>query len=231
MDDDPTSRALKDLKEASTVFEENYEYYIKMNPQQGIIKSDEGIQMAIDKAGKSADMKRSAKIFGNEILMTLNAMEKKTKMSDLRWTSKLGNFLSKLYPVAMLSLSFTGVIAEVLHRFSLFLTLRVQISCHWKEQRWVWGFYYKYIHPFIQLADHKIISDEAGRGGDFYIYLKRIEYQAARIAENPNFDLDSESTRDLMKEKSIDLMIAMVRFFNSALLYFKHDFFGWSLCF
>ena len=130
MDDDPTSRALKDLKEASTVFEENYEYYIKMNPQQGIIKSDEGIQMAIDKAGKSADMKRSAKIFGNEILMTLNAMEKKTKMSDLRWTSKLGNFLSKLYPVAMLSLSFTGVIAEVLHRFSLFLTLRVQISCH-----------------------------------------------------------------------------------------------------
>lgn len=56
--------------------------------------------------------------------------------------------------------------------------------------------------------------------------MRSIEYQAARIAGNPNFDLDVESTQNLMKEKSIDLMTGMVKFFNCALLYYKRDFFG-----
>ena len=70
------------------------------------------------------------------------------------------------------------------------------------------------------------MNDESTRGEDFYIQLKRIEYQAARVSENPNFDLNSESTRNLMKEKSIDLMTAIVKYFNSALLYYSHDFFS-----
>ena len=69
---------------------------------------------------------------------------------------------------------------------------------------------------------------EAGRGDDFYIQLQRIEYQSARIAENPNFDLNMNLTRNLMREKSIELLTAIVEFFNSALLYYKHNFFGCS---
>jgi hypothetical protein len=59
--------------------------------------------------------------------------------------------------------------------------------------------------------------------------LKRIEYQTARLAENPNFDLDMEITHSLMQKKSIELMTAVIEFFNSALLYFSRDSFGQSL--
>jgi hypothetical protein len=56
--------------------------------------------------------------------------------------------------------------------------------------------------------------------------LRRIEYQAARVAQNPNFDLNLESTRNLMQEKSLDLMTGIVRFLNFALIYFNHNFFA-----
>jgi len=56
--------------------------------------------------------------------------------------------------------------------------------------------------------------------------LRRIEYQSARIVENPNFDFDSTSTWDLMKEKSLELLTAIIEFFDSALIYYKHDYFG-----
>lgn len=55
--------------------------------------------------------------------------------------------------------------------------------------------------------------------------LRRIEYQSGRIAENPNFDLNLESTRSFMKEKSIELLTAIVEFLNSALLYYNQNFF------
>jgi len=67
---------------------------------------------------------------------------------------------------------------------------------------------------------------EAGREEEFYIQLRRIEFQSARIVENPNFDFNADSTRNLMKEKSIELLTAIVEFFDSALLYYNHNFFG-----
>ena len=87
-----------------------------------------------------------------------------------------------------------------------------------------WEFFCRY--AFIGRSNCKIVEDEAGRADDFYRILKRIEYQSARIAQNPNFDLNGASTRNLMQEKSIDLMTAIVTYFNSALLYYSRDFFG-----
>jgi len=71
-----------------------------------------------------------------------------------------------------------------------------------------------------------MLVQEGDRGTDFYVQLQRIEYQCARVTENPNFDLNSESTRSLMKEKSMELLTAIVKFFNSALLYYSNNFFG-----
>jgi len=56
--------------------------------------------------------------------------------------------------------------------------------------------------------------------------LGRLEFQAALIADNPNYDLNSVSTRDLVQEKSRDLMTAAVRFFNNALVCFSKSFAG-----
>jgi hypothetical protein len=73
------------------------------------------------------------------------------------------------------------------------------------------------------------LESQAGRANEFYEQLPRIEYQSARLAENPNFELDLDITRDLMKEKSINLMTGIVEFFDAALLYFNDNFFRTSI--
>jgi hypothetical protein len=49
------------------------------------------------------------------------------------------------------------------------------------------------------------------------LYLRRIEFEAALLADNPHYDLESMSSRNLVQEKSTDLMTAIVTFFNSSL--------------
>jgi hypothetical protein len=61
-------------------------------------------------------------------------------------------------------------------------------------------------------------------------HLRRVEFQAAILAENPKYDLAAESTRDLIGEKGTELMTAIVRFFDCALIYFGHNYFGKSFC-
>ena len=57
--------------------------------------------------------------------------------------------------------------------------------------------------------------------GDFEFYLKRIEFRASRVIENPNFDLNSPFTRSPVEQTSADLMIVAITFLNSALVYFS----------
>jgi hypothetical protein len=61
---------------------------------------------------------------------------------------------------------------------------------------------------------------------DFTQELRRIEFQAALLADNPEYSVDLESAGALLREKSTDLLTAVVKFFNSALLYFSKGFFG-----
>jgi hypothetical protein len=71
-----------------------------------------------------------------------------------------------------------------------------------------------------------MLENEADRSEDFFFQLSRIEYQAALIADNPNYNLDLEVTQNILQEKSTDLLAAVIRFLNSALVYFSSNFFG-----
>lgn len=73
------------------------------------------------------------------------------------------------------------------------------------------------------------IYDESQKGSEFYQYLARVEYQAARLGGNPHFNLTKDSFNNHMRDKSIDLMTAIVLFFDSALVYFQSNVFGMSL--
>jgi hypothetical protein len=73
-----------------------------------------------------------------------------------------------------------------------------------------------------------VLEKETSRGAEFQDQLQRIEYQSDRVARNPNYDLDLEGTQKFMKEKSIHLLTAIVKYFNGALLYFNHGSFGFS---
>jgi len=70
----------------------------------------------------------------------------------------------------------------------------------------------------------KLLEEESSRGEDFLQYLRRIEFEAAIIADNPNFDLGLETTQQFLEDKSTELMSAIINFFNAALNYFCHNF-------
>jgi hypothetical protein len=72
----------------------------------------------------------------------------------------------------------------------------------------------------------QILEDEASRAEDFRSQLRCIEFQAALIADNPNYDLGLESTQKLLEKASIHLLTAILKFFNSALLYLSSGFWG-----
>jgi len=111
-DEGNVSRALSELKRVVADFKQNYEQFIKTNPH--IVRLEEDLDGAIEKSGTAAGMTKSAQIFQSEISATLSAIEKKQKLAKGKWTGRLGDFLAKLYPVARLSLSLAGAIAEVL---------------------------------------------------------------------------------------------------------------------
>jgi hypothetical protein len=56
--------------------------------------------------------------------------------------------------------------------------------------------------------------------------LRRIEDQAALLADNPQCGLDLERAQTFLNEKSTVLMTAAIKFLNSALVYFSEGFFG-----
>ena len=75
-------------------------------------------------------------------------------------------------------------------------------------------------------AYHKILQEEHARPGDFFVQLDRIQYQADRVTANPNFDVIPDSSGNIIRRKGIDLMNAIVKFFNSALMFFSKSFGG-----
>jgi hypothetical protein len=73
----------------------------------------------------------------------------------------------------------------------------------------------------------EILNEEHARPGDFFAQLERIQFQADRIAANPNFDVIPDSSSNTVQLKGIDLMTSIINFFNSALLYFSKGFGGY----
>jgi len=58
------------------------------------------------------------------------------------------------------------------------------------------------------------------------VYLRRVESEIVILANNPNFDLASDSIRTYLEDKSTNLLTAFIMFLNAALIYFLREFFG-----
>jgi hypothetical protein len=89
-----------------------------------------------------------------------------------------------------------------------------------------WGLYYRYMELLLDINSIQILDEENSRSDDFFVQLRSIEYQTTRLAANPNFEKMKDSMQNIMEEKGTDLMTAVVRFFNSALLHFSENFPG-----
>jgi hypothetical protein len=92
-------------------FEGNYTKFAKRNNQYFLIEKD--LENAFQRPDKEADIKHTAKTFGENILTTVQTLERKASFNEGKWMSRVGHFLSKLYPVATLACGLTGAIAEV----------------------------------------------------------------------------------------------------------------------
>jgi hypothetical protein len=115
---------LTELTEALSNFKLHYGQFVAENNQYILIEDD--LQSAFQIASANDDIKKSAKLFNEGVAVTLRAVGNKKKVSVSKWTSKVGNFLEKLYPVARLSFDLTARVAEVIH-ISNVLTSRVRL--------------------------------------------------------------------------------------------------------
>ncbi len=62
------------------------------------------------------------------------------------------------------------------------------------------------------------MEENTKRSEEFLKQLREIEEEATRLLENAAFDKLAKSTK--MQEKSVELMVAMINFFDAALHYF-----------
>ena len=101
--------ALTELNTAVLEFKERYELLAKRN--QKMVRIDEVAQTAILEATKNADIQSAATFFGSQISAAIRARTMQ-ETPDSVWSNKLCKFLTKLYPVARLSLGLTSALAE-----------------------------------------------------------------------------------------------------------------------
>ncbi|KIN03507.1 hypothetical protein OIDMADRAFT_26197 [Oidiodendron maius Zn] len=115
------------------------------------------------------------------------------------WVLKVGDCLSKMYPLMSVTLGLAAAGADGVTMM-----------------------------PFKGAANGislllQIAMDERSRGEDFMKQLDRINFQSNRIAEIQRFP--SIILNDILLEKSMDLMTAILNFLRLSLMYFKHDYF------
>jgi hypothetical protein len=106
------SRSVEELYSAVETFKKNYEQFAAENTKFLLIGGE--FQTSFANATATNDIRRSAEIFGDGVWSTLRAIESKYRAANNKWTSKVGNFLAKLYPVASLTLNLAVAASGVL---------------------------------------------------------------------------------------------------------------------
>jgi hypothetical protein len=102
---------LSELEDAIKMFKSNYSQFAKKN--QKYILIDDELEIAFPEQITPSDIQSTVEIFSNNIRKTLHVSERRKSLTETRWTSDVGQFFTKLYPVARLSCGLTAAIAEV----------------------------------------------------------------------------------------------------------------------
>lgn len=112
------SKSQSELAEAIADFKKNYENFAMHNQQFLLI--DDDFQNAFMTAEAGDDIRHSAQLFGAGIGSALRTIETKNKINESKWTSRIGKFMTKLYPLARLSLSVVEAVGNVLSNLQTF---------------------------------------------------------------------------------------------------------------
>jgi hypothetical protein len=126
--DESTQAAITPLDLSVSEFKASYKAFVKRNSQFFLV--DEDIDGAFQAAQTEEDIRRGSKIFTAGIWAALQAVQKRKNLAEGSWTTKLGNVLTKLYPVARLSLDLLASIGDVLSKLMYTDEDRQDLSHH-----------------------------------------------------------------------------------------------------
>lgn len=103
------TRASSELEKAIDELEQNYKKF-----SGKYILIDDDLESAFQSTNKGEDMRDMARIFVYNVSTTIKTIEKKKGITQGKWTNQVGQFLTKLYPLASVVCSMTATDAEVL---------------------------------------------------------------------------------------------------------------------
>ena len=102
---------MSELNEAVSEFRNNYQQYAAKNRQFVLIENDlHGKLQNIHAHGRLGE---TAQVFGDQIWEVMRGIESKKEISKKKWTTKLGIFSSKLFPIVSLSLNLADAVSQV----------------------------------------------------------------------------------------------------------------------
>ena len=105
------SKSLSELSDAVAKFKENYEQFAAK--RRDVLLIDIDFQKALEDVEAGGAVGLAAQAFGDKIRDVMRLIETKKELSKNRWSSRLGTFITKLYPVASLSLNLVTIAAQV----------------------------------------------------------------------------------------------------------------------
>ena len=111
-DKDTTVGTVSGLEAAVQELTVNYETFITRN-EQFLRIPENALNRTFLSIDAEIDIRQAAKAFGYNVKMVLDTVEQKHKIRQENWSTKVGSFLTKCYPIARLSLELAGAIGEV----------------------------------------------------------------------------------------------------------------------
>jgi hypothetical protein len=103
-------RGLPELNDAIAELKENYEKFAKHNKNYLLIEED--FHKAFEHADAEDNLPGAAQTFSDGIRSALRTIRVKQKYKENNWSTRVGSFLTKTYPVAKIALGVSSTAGE-----------------------------------------------------------------------------------------------------------------------
>ena len=105
------TRSALELQKALDKFKLNYQLFVRNNKQY--INVEEALDDAFLSPHGPVNIRDTAEIIRQKLWTTMTTSQTNKESQSSKWTTKIGQFVTKLYPVAKLASGLTASVAEV----------------------------------------------------------------------------------------------------------------------
>ena len=105
-------RAVLELNKAVDEFRGHYILFTK-NDTRLLAINEADLDSALSRSSHITSVKGSATFFGKEIRNVMSSTKQKEQLVETKWTTRVGDFCCRLYPVAKFSIQIAGAVGQV----------------------------------------------------------------------------------------------------------------------